>query len=74
MKGSSIFGLVLLSLLWIWLSWALLYRGGLTLYNILIVAMSGMIVFIPLYRKYKSNQGGDAPIKGDGGKKKNNGR
>lgn len=55
MKGTRIAGLIFLALLWVWLSWALLrHGGGITLKNILIIGMSGTIIFVPLWKKYGS--------------------
>ena len=60
MKTSSIFGIVLLAILWIWLAWAILASNGITLYNLIIVAISGIIVFVPLYRKFSTNKKKDS--------------
>ncbi|MDE6018018.1 MAG: hypothetical protein K2G85_04295 [Muribaculaceae bacterium] len=53
MKPTRIAGIVVLALLWVWLSVGLLTSAdGFNLKNILIVAMSGIIIFVPLYKKY----------------------
>ncbi len=53
MKPTKIAGLAVLALLWVWLSVGLLSSAnGFTLKNILIAAMSGIIIFVPLYKKY----------------------
>ncbi len=53
MKPTRIAGLALLALLWVWLCVGLLTSaGGFNLKNILIAAMSGIIIFVPLYKKY----------------------
>lgn len=53
MKPARIAGLALLALLWIWMCAGLLTSAdGFNLKNILIAAMSGIIIFVPLYRKY----------------------
>ena len=52
MKATRIAGFIFLGLLWIWLSQYLLRVGGLNLKNILLVAMTGVIILVPLYRKY----------------------
>lgn len=53
MKVIKYAGLAVLLFLWCWLSFMLFTRaGGLTLKNIFIVGASGVIVFVPLYRKY----------------------
>lgn len=53
MKPARIAGLALLALLWIWMCAGLLTSAdGFNLKNILIAAMSGIIIFVPLYKKY----------------------
>ena len=53
MKPARIAGLAMLALLWVWLSVGLLTSAnGFNLKNILIAAMSGIIIFVPLYKKY----------------------
>ncbi|MDE7497072.1 MAG: hypothetical protein K2M67_09520 [Muribaculaceae bacterium] len=52
MKGTRIAGFIFLALLWIWLSQYILRFGGFNLKNLLLVAMSGIIILVPLYRKY----------------------
>lgn len=53
MKPIKIAGLVMLAFLWVWLSVGLLTSAdGFNLKNILIAAMSGIIIFVPLYKKY----------------------
>ncbi len=53
MKPARIAGILLLALLWIWLSAGLLTSAdGFNLKNILIALMSGIIIFVPLYKKY----------------------
>ena len=52
MKTSVIIGLSILLLLWLWFAWMLLSAGGINLKNILILVMSGIIVFVPLVKKY----------------------
>lgn len=56
MKTSVIIGLSVLLIVWMWLAWMLLSSGGLTLKNILVLAMSGIIIFVPLYKKYVSDE------------------
>ena len=46
----KIAGLILLALIWIWLVYMLFSRGGLDLKNILISAVSGIIIFVPLWK------------------------
>lgn len=53
MKPIRIAGLALLALLWIWLCAGLLTSAdGFNLKNILIALMSGIVIFVPLYKKY----------------------
>lgn len=52
MKTSAIIGLSLLALIWLWLAWMLLTAGGVNLRNILVLAMSAIIIFVPLYKKF----------------------
>lgn len=53
MKATRIAGLAVLALLWVWLCVGLLTSAdGFNLKNILIAAMSGIIIFVPLYKKY----------------------
>jgi hypothetical protein len=52
MKTSVIIGLSLLLVIWLWLAWMLLTAGGLNLKNLLLLAMSAIIIFVPLFKKY----------------------
>lgn len=52
MKTSVIIGLSLLLVVWLWLAWMLLTAGGLNLKNLLLLAMSAIIIFVPLFKKY----------------------
>lgn len=53
MKPARIAGLALLALVWLWLSVGLLTSAdGFNLKNILIALMSGIIIFVPLYKRY----------------------
>ncbi len=53
MKPTRIARVAVLALLWVWLCvWLLSSAGGFNLKNILIAAMSGIIIFVPLYKKY----------------------
>lgn len=51
MKLSAKIGFTLLVILWIWLAWGVL-SAGITLYNLLIVAISGIIILVPMWRKW----------------------
>lgn len=48
-------GLGVLAIVWLWLAWFVLARAGVTLINIFWVVASGIIVFVPLYKKYFNN-------------------
>ncbi len=50
MKTTRIIGFAVLVVLWVWLAWGVL-SAGVTLYKLLIVAFSGIIIFVPLWRK-----------------------
>lgn len=52
MKTTAIIGLSLLALIWLWLAWMLLTAGGVNLRNIMVLAMSAIIIFVPLYKKF----------------------
>lgn len=53
MKPIRIAGLAVLVFLWVWLCYGLLTSAdGFNLKNILIAVMSGIIIFVPLYKKY----------------------
>lgn len=56
MTKYAIIGIVLLGALWLWLAWLLLAAGGVNLKNILILAMSAVIVFVPLVRKFSDKK------------------
>lgn len=57
MKPARIAGVALLVLLWLWLCKGLLTApDGFNLKNILIAAMSGIVIFVPLYKKYGRGQ------------------
>ncbi len=45
-------GLILLALLWIWLVYYLFTKGGIDGKNILVAAFSGIIIFVPLWKRY----------------------
>lgn len=52
MKTSVIIGLSLLVMVWLWLAWLLLSTGGINLKNLLMLFMSAIIIFVPLWKKY----------------------
>ncbi|MDE6423600.1 MAG: hypothetical protein K2K95_09335 [Muribaculaceae bacterium] len=46
-------GLILLIIIWLWLSWSLLsLAGGFTFKNIFLIVASAIIIFVPLWKKY----------------------
>lgn len=57
MKKSAIIGIILLALLWAWLAWGVLSQG-VTLYSLLIVAIAGIIIIVPVWRKYSKSDAG----------------
>ena len=52
MKSTAIIGLALLFMVWLWLAWMLLAYGGVTLKNLLLLAMTAVIIFVPLLKKF----------------------
>lgn len=55
MKTSKIIRIIgtgILALVWVWLAWGFLSAKGITLLNLIILAMTGIIIFLPLYKKY----------------------
>ncbi len=55
MNARHLIGIIILALVWLWLVWAVL-RAGVTLMSILTVIMSGIIIFVPLYKKYVNSR------------------
>lgn len=58
MTPLKIFGVAILVLAWGWLSWGVL-ASGVNLKNLLIVIMSAIIIFVPLYKKNFMHQNKD---------------
>ena len=56
MKMIRYVGLAVLALAWIWLCVTLIATGGMTLKNMFLIVASGIIIFVPLWRKYFSDQ------------------
>lgn len=53
MNAVRIVGFAVLALVWVWLSWSLLaLGGGFNLKNIFLIVASGIIIFVPLRKKY----------------------
>ncbi|MDE5664241.1 MAG: hypothetical protein K2I37_09455 [Muribaculaceae bacterium] len=50
--SGKIAGLILLALIWVWLVYMLFSRGGVDLKNIFLAAASGIIIFVPLWKRY----------------------
>lgn len=57
-------GTGILFLVWLWLAWGLLSADGVNLKNLLILAMTAVIIFVPLYKKYFA-QGADSGSRND---------
>ena len=52
MQPTKIAGFSILALVWVWLCWSLFALGGVNLKNILLVVATGIIIFVPLWKKY----------------------
>lgn len=52
MKGRNAVLFTIVALAWVALVVMLLVNGGVTLYNIFVVVASGIIVLVPMYKKY----------------------
>lgn len=48
----KIIGLVVLVIVWAWLSYMIFVGAGFTLRTLFISAASGIIIFVPLYKRY----------------------
>ncbi|MBD5310480.1 MAG: hypothetical protein K2M63_07305 [Muribaculaceae bacterium] len=56
MKTTRIAALIFLLLLWLWLCNAIIVgAGGFTFKNIFLIVASGIIIFVPLWKKYIRN-------------------
>lgn len=51
MNTRGIIGISLLGCLWVYLAYLLLATGGITLKNIIILAMTAVIIFVPLMKR-----------------------
>lgn len=59
MKGSSWIRLIIIGAIWLWLCGMIIVRAQpVTLWTIFVIIASGIIVFVPLYKKYKRNDTG----------------
>lgn len=54
MKKSVVIGIILLFAVWVILCVFMLRAGGLNLKNIFVVIASGIVIFVPLWKKYIS--------------------
>lgn len=52
MKPIRIIGLSVLLLVWLWLCRVIVVGGGFTLRTVFLIVASGIIIFVPLWRKY----------------------
>lgn len=52
MKGKNAVVFTLVAVAWVALVVMLLVKGGVTLYNLFVVVASGIIVLVPMYKKY----------------------
>lgn len=53
MNAVKIAGVTLLAILWLWLCRSLVaYGGGFNLKNLFLIVASGIIIFVPLWKKY----------------------
>lgn len=52
MKTGRYIGIGVLGLVWLWLAWFVLQRSGVTLINLFWIVASGIIIFVPLYKRY----------------------
>jgi hypothetical protein len=53
MNAVKIVGILLLALVWLWLCWSLIaLGGGFTMKNAFLIVASGIIIFVPLWKKY----------------------
>lgn len=52
MRPVTIIGISVLAIVWVWLAWVLLAYGGVNLKNIIVLAITAIVIFKPLYSKY----------------------
>ncbi len=56
MKGTQLFRFSCIVVLWLLLCWLVLTRTDeITLMTVFSIVASGIIVFVPLYKKYRNN-------------------
>lgn len=52
MKSGKYIGIAVLALVWVWLVVIILLRTSVTLLTIIWIAISAIIIFVPLYKRY----------------------
>lgn len=52
MKPSVIIGLIILALVYLWLCWAMIISDASVAKKVFVIAVSGIVIFVPLYKKY----------------------
>ena len=58
MTKAQVIRFTFILLLWLWVCWILIRATPvITLQTIFVIVASGIIVFVPLYKKYKKNGG-----------------
>ena len=55
-SGQNIARLVIIGLLWLALCVLLIIRGGLTAWNLFVIVASGIVIFVPLIKKYGTEE------------------
>lgn len=60
MKAYTIFRLGCLAALWLVLCYLLVQGRGVNLWTLFVIAASGIVVFVPLYKKHVRNGNGKA--------------
>lgn len=59
MNGSFWIRLGIIGLIWLWLCGMIILRSRpVTLWTVFIIIASGIIIFVPLYKKYKRKDNG----------------
>lgn len=52
METRHIIVIIFLALLWLWLCWTLVAAGGWNGKNAFLIVSSGIIIFVPLWKRY----------------------
>lgn len=58
MKGYMIFRFTCLALLWLFLCYLMISAQGFTAWTMFIIIVSGIVVFVPIYKKYIRDSNG----------------